>query len=294
MNAIQQSRLLPLLTLLTLIGCSQEMNSAQAWLPGAEMEAANEIAMNQPAAGAVAGGADALADLSLDRRIVYTATIEIVVEDFETMENKLRKLITQYEGYISASNTHVAHRDHREGTWTIRVPVKSFDAFLEDAKTLGELRRTGVDSQDRTEEYYDVQAALETKRKTLDRFKKLAERHEGDLKHIREVEKDVERVQGEIDRLTGCIRLLDNLTSLTTVTLTAIEIKDYVPPEAPTFGTEISCSFSQSITSLTFAGCKIVIFTVAAAPWLAVLLIVIVILRYVLRFTWRRLRRGEG
>jgi hypothetical protein len=172
--------------------------------------------------------------------------------------------------------------------------VNSFDAFLEDTKKLGELRRTGIDSQDRTEEYFDVEAALENKRKTLERFKKLAEKHEGDLKHVREVEKDVERIQGEIDRLTGRIRLLDNLTSLTTVTLTAIEIKDYVPPEAPTFGTEISRSFSQSINSLTFAGRMFVIVAVAAAPWLAILLIVIIMLFYAIRFAWRRLRRREG
>lgn len=297
MNSIQPSSCLALLMSLMLVGCMQaEMDKSglsETRMPAAKMAVDGAPAMNQPAGGDAVDAPEGQADLSLERKIVYTATVEIVVEDFDAVEKDLQELIKQYEGYIAASNTQVAARDRREGTWTIRVPVKCFHAFLDDAKKLGELRSTGIDSQDRTEEYYDVQAALENKRKTLDRFKKLAEQHDADLQHIREVEKDIERVQGEIDRLTGRIRLLDNLTSLTTVTLTAVEIKDYVPPEAPTFGTEISRSFSQSISSLKFTGRQFAIFIVAAAPWLPILLIVAVILRYVLRFTWRRLRRDE-
>lgn len=299
MNSIRQSRWLIHLAPLLLIGCLESdakraggrdiasyTNAAPAADASAEfLPPSDEVA--------VAGEA-AAAELSLDRKIVYTASVEIVIEDFDALEGNLKKLIDQYKGHISNSTTHIAHRDRREGRWTIRVPVENFDAFLEGAKKLGELRSSGIDSQDRTEEYYDVQAALKNKRRTLERFEKLADRNESDLKHIRDVEKDIERVQGEIDRLTGRIKLLNDLTSLTTVTLNAVEIKDYVPPEAPTLGTEISRSFSNSVSSLAFAGREVIIFTIAAAPWLPVLLIMVVILRYLVRFVWRRLRRNSS
>ncbi|MFP6613831.1 MAG: DUF4349 domain-containing protein [Pirellulales bacterium] len=297
MNSIRQSRWLIHLAPLLLIGCSdaklaggRDTAGYAESVPTADASAefltgSDEVAVAEEAAAA---------ELSLDRKIVYTASVEIVIEDFDVLEGDLKKLIDQYKGHISNSNTHVAHRDRREGRWTIRVPVENFDAFLEDAKKLGELRSSGIDSQDRTEEYYDVQAALKNKRRTLERFEKLADRNESDLKHIRDVEKDIERVQGEIDRLTGRIKLLNDLTSLTTVTLNAVEIKDYVPPEAPTLGTEISRSFSNSVSSLAFAGREVIIFTIAAAPWLPVLLIVVVILRYLIRFVWRRLRRNSN
>jgi hypothetical protein len=291
MNSIKRSMFFVSWMLVTLIGCSgaDMMGASDATSSGSKREA-DKIAMNQPVAGEIVLPDDAPADLSIERKIVYTATVEVIIEDFDVLESELKNLIDQYKGHISNSNTHVAHRDRREGTWTIRVPVKSFDGFLDDAKKLGELRSSGIDSQDRTEEYYDVESALNNKRKTLERFKKLADRHEGDLKHIREVEKDIERVQGEIDRLTGRINLLNDLTSLTTVTLTAIEIKDYVPSEAPTLGTETSRSFSNSISSLTFVGRQVVVYSVAAAPWLVVLLIVIVILQYLIRVVRRRMR----
>lgn len=288
MNANRQLRWLAQLTLLTIVGCSggAMTDGPERLSLNAEMQADDQVTGFQGGGDEVSGSTDGTTNL---RKIVYTASVEIVVEDFDALEDNLQTLIKKYECFIASSNTHVAHRDRRQGTWTIRVPLNSFDSFLEDSKQLGELLATGIDSQDRTEEYYDLEAALGNKRKTLVRFEALAEQHQGDLEHIREVEKDIERVQGEIDRLTGRIRLLENLTSLTTVTLTATEINDYVPAEAPTFGTEISRSFTQSISSLTFAGRQLTIFSVAAAPWLVILLAVIV----VFRFAWRRVSRRE-
>lgn len=282
-----------LLGLVLLIGCGQaemyesggKFSSVGQQIDGPVPASEMTRAPNEAVEGEASRGPG---ELGLERKIVYTAHVDLVVEDFDALETDLRKLIQEHDGFIASSNVEVAQRDRRQGSWTIRIPVDQFDLFLAAAKKLGELRSSGIDSQDRTAEYFDVDAALTNKRKTLERFKKLAEERDADLEHVREVEKDIERVQGEIDQLSGRIRLLDNLTSLTTVTLSAQEIKDYVPPESPSFGTEISRSFSQSLDSLEFAGRRLVIVAVALAPWLVVFLVVAVPGGLLVRFLRRR------
>ena len=84
--------------------------------------------------------------------------------------------------------------------------------------------------------------------------------------------------------------MLDDLTSLTTVTLKAVEIKDYVPPAAPTFSTRVSRRFGGSIATLVLVLQAIALFLVGAAPWLVVFIILLAI-GYVV---WRLLRRSTA
>ena len=121
------------------------------------------------------------------------------------------------------------------------------------------------------------------------RLKKLADSRDGDLKDVLGMEREISRVQGEIEQFTGQLKRLTNLTSLTTVTLSAEEIKDYVPAQDPTFATQISRSFSGSISTAVFAGQSLVIFAVAVVPWLLMLIALLL----GLRFLWRSKMHSE-
>ena len=65
---------------------------------------------------------------------------------------------------------------------------------------------------------------------------------------------ELSRVRSEIERMQGRLRALSNLTSLATVTVTASEIKGYVPPQAPTLATRISRTFAASLETLQQVG----------------------------------------
>jgi hypothetical protein len=88
------------------------------------------------------------------------------------------------------------------------------------------------------------------------------------------VERELSRVRGEIEQMQGRIRFLANVTSLSTVTIQATELKDYTPPVSPTFGTEIVRTFRFSVARLTEFGKAVVLALVAVAPWLPVALVV--------------------
>ena len=75
-------------------------------------------------------------------------------------------------------------------------------------------------------------ARIKNKQVEEQRLQDLLKKATGKLSEILQVEKELSRVRGEIEQLQGRIRVLANLSSLTTITLTMREIKDYVPPRA--------------------------------------------------------------
>jgi len=229
----------------------------------------------------------------LQRKIIYTADVELVVEDFSDLPARVEELVRQNDGYIASSNLSGSAGDRRSGTWKIRVPVERFNAFLDAARTLGEVRRIGTNSQDVSEEYYDVEARIRNRKREEEQLLKLLAERTGELDDVLAVERELSRVREEVERLEGRLRVLQDLTALTTVTLTIEEVKNYVPAEAATLGTRLRRTFTGSLESLRTTGEALLIFVVALSPWLVVFAIPALFVAVTVRRTWRRKRTVE-
>jgi hypothetical protein len=208
--------------------------------------AAEEGISASPAFFRFGRGGAAAAPPSLNHKIIYTATIDLVVEDFAGVPDKLIALVKQFDGYIADSNLTGATGHSRRGTWKVRVPVERFESFVNSAKGLGELISAGTNSQDVSEEFYDVEARLRNKTKEEERLLKLLEDRPGKLEDVIAIERELSRVREEIERMQGRLRVLTDLTTLTTVTLTINEIKNYEPPQTATLTTRLRRSFGGS------------------------------------------------
>lgn len=75
----------------------------------------------------------------LDRKIVYRAQVELAVEDFAGVSDRVLALIKKFDGYVADSTLSGSTGETRRGSWTIRVPVARFEEFVGAAKGLGEL-----------------------------------------------------------------------------------------------------------------------------------------------------------
>jgi hypothetical protein len=209
-----------------------------------------------------------------NRKIIYNARVELVTEDLSAFESKLRRLVAASKGYVSDSDVSGKAGTQRGATWKVRVPVDTYDSFLEGAKSLGELVNAKADAQDVSEEYFDLEARLANKKVEEQRLIKLLTDATGKLEEILKVEHELSRVREEVERFQGRIRALANLTSLTTVTISAREVHDYEPPQAPTFSTKIARTFGASVDSLRQFGEGLVLFLVGIAPWIPVVVVV--------------------
>ena len=244
----------------------------------------SDVSAGAPAAGGGktpgAVGAAAQTVSTTQRKIIYTATVDLVVENLTAGQSKLTQLVKANQGYIAETNVGGNSGEQRTGSWKVRVPVGNYEAFMAGAAKLGELQSINSSSQDVTAEFYDVAARIKNKQVEEQRLIELLKKATGKLSEILHVEKELSRVRGEIEQLQGRIRVLTNLSSLTTITLTLREIKDYVPPAPPSFRTEIARQFRASLGVMRAAGTGLVLFGAALAPWLPFALIALGAWRY--------------
>ncbi len=222
------------------------------------------------------------------RKIIYDARIDLVVESVSATEQAILKLLNDHNGFLAESDQASLTDYQRKGTWRVRVPVDHFQAFVSAVGRLGEVKQNHVGSQDVTEEFFDLEARIRNKREEEKRLLKHLADSTGKLDDILAVEKELSRVRGESEQMEGRLRFLANRTDLSTIIIQAIEWKDYKPPVAATFQTEVGRTFFRSYESLVSFGKWFLLVLVALAPWAPLIVLGLIALRWLLRAGRRR------
>jgi hypothetical protein len=210
-----------------------------------------------------------------NRKIIYTASLAVVVENFSGVEQSIAELVKKYGGFVASANVSLNQGSERSGTWVVRVPVATFEEFLNASGNLGVPERREQNGQDVTEEYVDLEARIRSKKQLEERILELLAANKGEIKDVIEVERELSRVRTEIEQMEGRLRYLADRTELTTVTLMVREEKEYQPPQAPGLGSQIAATWSNSTTGIWSLGKGIVLMAVAALPWLLLVGVVV-------------------
>jgi hypothetical protein len=274
--------------LLAAAGCGVESKTA---MPGAAVSAdlasaaKTEAAPTAPPAAGEPGAATI--PPAIPRKIIYNARISVVAESVTALGDQLSRLVKDNGGYISQTDQTSYTHSQQNATWVVRVPVERFDTFLAAVTRLGEVNQKHVDSQDVTQEYYDLEARIANKLQEEKRLQKHLDDSTGKLEDILAVEREITRVRGEVESMQGRIRYLANVTSLSTVTVTATEVRDYVPPVSATFGEDVSRTFARSLENLVEFARRVALAAVSIAPWIPLILIALLPL-----IVWWRRRAG--
>jgi hypothetical protein len=210
------------------------------------------------------------------RKIIYIGRFELVVEDFDSAVNQLNALLAEHEGYVAHADLTGRPGERRNGVWTLRVPVVRFDPFRKALSALGELRKSTLESDDVSDRYFDTAAEvanLEAREKALRKLydDKIAG---SKLTDLLEVDRELSKVRGEINTRKGQLQRWDNQTEFATLHVQMQDLKSYVPPTSPDFGTSIGRTFWGSVEALLTVGKGLVLFVVAVAPWAAILTVV--------------------
>jgi Domain of unknown function (DUF4349) len=265
---------------LVVVGCGgepggQNASALQDFSKRAPMTGEHQRQKANVGGGVPAPDGEAKPEAAIDRKIIRTADLRVIVDDFGGAEQGLRKIIAGCKNcYVASAEVGGSAGAPRQGRWKVRVPVAEFDTFLDAVAGLGVPERNSVDSQDVTEEYYDLDTRVKNKKVEEQRLLKHLEKSTGKLEDILAVEREISRVRGEIEQQEGRLRLLANLTALTTVTITIQEIKNYVPPQTPTFTATIGETFTGSVDVLIAFGKRLVLVAAALTPWLPLLIII--------------------
>ncbi len=225
-------------------------------------------------------------DKPIARKIIYTATIDLVVEEFDRSQEQLLQMLKEQGGYVAHSETRGIPGQKRSGSWTVRVPIEHFDAFLAAIDKIGELRRKKLDSQDITDQYYDLKAHVKNDEVREAGLQKLylEKAATSKLEDLLAVDRELSSVRGRIEQQKGQIERWNKETALATVHINLFDRRDYKPDSQPEFRTTIGRTFQASIDSLVSFGKFLVLTAVAVAPWLPIVALFA-------GFIWYRRRR---
>lgn len=287
-------RLAGLSCLLTLaVGCGADARYAS--------RQTSEAAAGAAPAAKEAGGEDSAAvrfrsaaGEGFKPRIIYSADVTLVAEDFAVAEERVTKLVADVGGYLASAREDRTSGSSRYGQWSVRVPVDKFESFLASLDAIGFVESRNQTSEDVTMEYVDVEARIANLKRLEERYVTLLAESAGDLEEVLKVEQELARVRGEIEQSEGRLRFLTNKTDFSTVTVLIREQKDYVPPKAPSFGERIASTWGESLAALKRAGELAVLAAVALLPWAAAALVPVLAVAATVRLAMRRRRLTQG
>jgi prepilin-type N-terminal cleavage/methylation domain-containing protein len=220
---------------------------------------------------------------AIPRRIIYDARIDLLVESLTSAEQAILSLIKEHDGFLAESGQSGQTYAPRVGTWRVRVPVDHFDAFVGAVSRLGEVRQSHVNSQDVTEEYVDLGARLRNKQEEEKRLLKHLSDSTGKLEDILSVERELSRVRGEVEQMQGRLQFLSNRAALSTVTIEAMEWKDYMAPVPTTLPAQVGHTFFNSLDALSTFGRALLLLLVALVPWLPFIVLGLLLVRWLIR-----------
>ena len=266
-------RFLPILALTLLVGCGEKpgmMSKESASIVGAVIAPDRAAPAKDGAPAPVVAGAKA-EEAGVERKIIYSASIELLVKNVETIQPQVERVVADFKGYVAKSDVTGQTGRSRTATWTLKVPVADYRAAVARIVALGQLVRNTSDSQDVTEEFVDLTARVKNFKAEEETLNKLLKDTAVRLDDILKIREHIKIVRGEIERAEGRLKYLGLVTALSTITLQAREETPYLPETptaAATFGEQIDTRFTASWNSLVGTGKAFVLWVVEVAPFL--------------------------
>lgn len=268
---------------LALAGCSKDAGAPAS-------------AGEPPVAAAAAPGTTTPALSAVEsRKIIRNAELELDVGSPSTAQRQAAQIAEQMGGYLVSSDAHSANDDDGGGPSSVKVVLRvgsdKLGAALDELKKLG--RASGsesISSKDVTEEWVDLEARIKTQKKLEEQYLEIM-KSASKVEDMLAVQKQLAEVRGEIEKLEGRKRLLDNQVALSTITITFRAERPLVSVSQSAFGR----AAKRAGADIVNVGAGIVVGIIRLfGVMLPVTLLVLLPLFLLGRFVLRRLMRATA
>lgn len=250
--------------------------------------ASEDSAPADMAAGAIDGGMKSTLEpqTDTDRKIIYRAGLSLESTDFDAARAALLAAVDAHGAYLEYTDqSGSAKESDRYASYTVRVPVESYRAFLDEAGQAGNLLSMNESAEDITSSYIDVEARLSSLENQRDRLNELADKAETTA-DLLEIESQLSEVQYQLESYTRQLRSMDDRVGYSTVDITLREVAT-LTPTGVTFGERLADAFSGGISAFVSLVQGVILAVVYLLPLLVVIAAAVVLL-VVLRRRWRK------
>jgi hypothetical protein len=220
--------------------------AAQAMGGAAESSAAKTAQSIASGAATSSPGAKVDAEAMSRRAVIRNATMQLSNEHPAAITEQATVLARAAGGYVLDGTTQTASGSVLSSMVVLRVPEPAFEKTLEQVRKLAKLREESITGEDVTDEFVDTEARLRALRKLELRLMGLLEQS-AKLNDLLQVEQEVARVNGEIERFEGRLRYLRERTQMSTITLTVQAPEQPYVPEHESIASRLSNAFHAGI-----------------------------------------------
>ncbi|WAA10111.1 DUF4349 domain-containing protein [Fervidibacillus albus] len=225
---------------------------------------------------------------AVDRKIIYTAYLQIEVKDYEQAVDEISLQATKIGGYVVESSMSSTSKEVIRGQLTVRIPQEQFQMFIEQVKNVSNrVVTSSIQGQDVTEEYIDLESRLKSKRIVESRLQTFMENAEK-TEDLLAISKDLAEVQEEIESIIGRMNYLENRSDLATVTINLTEKNVEISSELNTWE-RTKEQFKKSINFLLTTFSTFIVFLMGNLP----VLIFIGILGFIIYFIAKKRIKGR-
>jgi hypothetical protein len=255
---------------------------------GKSLGLGDHVAISSSADGQPA--TDQLDKVASGPMIARTVSFSIVVKDFAASRSSLDGMLARHHGYSAQLNVSTPENAARSLQASLRIPAPELAAAITDLKTLGRVENESQSGEEVTQEHADLVARLKNSRETEQRLRSILQERTGKVGEVLEVEQEIARVRGDIERMEAEQKALEHRVDFSTVDLQLTEeYKAQLNPPAASVSTRIHNAFVAGYRDASETILGIVLFFVEDGPTLLIWLVILVL---PVILVWRRYRRA--
>jgi len=153
-----------------------------------------------------------------EAKVIKTSNLRFETPDINESYQNIQKAITKHKAIIQDD---VSGKDYTSAyrNITVRIPNTEFNAFIDEiSQGVNHFDRKEISSQDVTEQYIDLEARMNAKKKLEKRYLELLAKA-NKVSEILEIEKQLAIIREEIEAKEGQMRYLQNQISMSTVNI---------------------------------------------------------------------------
>ncbi len=154
---------------------------------------------------------------------ISSATVKVPEKTLEARYQGLRSMLGS-EGAQVADVQYNEYSDRIQYSITVKVPPTRFESILAKLKDYGEVKDLSVSVEDVTKQYTDLNTRIRNKEIELERLQSLYDAS-GNISDLLQVERELARVESELELLKGEKQYLESRIAKSTITIRIYEEK---------------------------------------------------------------------
>jgi flagellar biosynthesis chaperone FliJ len=213
-------------------------------------------------------------DEAIETKIITTGSVTMEVVNITRFNDELKAIIAKYDATITNENSNDYDR-RLESNYTIRVPKLAFKTFFDVLKPMAKkIESQSINAQDVTEQFIDIESRLKNRKALEERYREILKQAKN-VNDILNIERQLNQIRSEIESQEGRLKYLNDQVDMSTIQLTAYQIKPYTyeAEEIDSFGQKIKQSIANGWSSLIGG----IIWVISLWP-LALIIVLVVIL----------------